>query len=200
MEFKTGVQPPYDLFQGAFDKQFWNFWCIHPTRKKFSSHWGDRPGHIKMKTKITPSLPPPRKQHTNTWLEYSKVTALLGICEYKGSPREGTTVLPGRMSKVFAKEESILNSGLKDEIFWVVRVCASWERITHACMCANSLYMCLALCDPTDCNPPGSSLHGVLQARTLEWAAMPSSRGSSRPRDWTHVTYVSCIGKQGFYY
>ena len=39
----------------------------------------------------------------------------------------------------------------------------------------------------------GSSVHGILQARILEWVAMPSSRGSSRPRDRTHVSYVSCI-------
>ena len=46
---------------------------------------------------------------------------------------------------------------------------------------------CPTLCDPMDCSPPGSSVHGLLQARTLEWVAMPSSRGSSRPRDRTHV-------------
>ena len=41
------------------------------------------------------------------------------------------------------------------------------------------------LCDPMDCSPPGSSVHGILQARILEWAAMLSSRGSSWPRDQT---------------
>ena len=49
--------------------------------------------------------------------------------------------------------------------------------------------MCDA-CDPTDCSPPGSSVHGILQARTLEWVAISFSRGSSRPRDRTQV---SCI-------
>ena len=39
------------------------------------------------------------------------------------------------------------------------------------------------LCDSGDCSPPGSSVHGMLQARILEWVAMPSSRGASRPRD-----------------
>ena len=43
------------------------------------------------------------------------------------------------------------------------------------------------LCDPMDCNPPGSSVHGILQARILEWAAMPSSMDSSWLRDWTHL-------------
>ena len=44
---------------------------------------------------------------------------------------------------------------------------------------------CLTLCDPMTCSPPGSSVHGILQARILEWAAIFSSRGSSPPRDRT---------------
>ena len=52
------------------------------------------------------------------------------------------------------------------------------------------------LCDPMDCNLPGSSVHGILQARILEWIAMPSSRGSSWPRDQTRISQVSYIGKQ----
>ena len=47
--------------------------------------------------------------------------------------------------------------------------------------------LCLTLCDPMDCSPPGSSVRGVLQARVLEWVAMSFSRGSSQPRDQTHV-------------
>ena len=46
---------------------------------------------------------------------------------------------------------------------------------------------CLTLCDPTDCSLPGSSVHGILQARILEWVAIPFSRGSSQPRDQTQV-------------
>ena len=42
---------------------------------------------------------------------------------------------------------------------------------------------CLTVCDPMDCSPLGSSVHGILQARILEWVAIPSSRGSSQPRD-----------------
>ena len=41
-----------------------------------------------------------------------------------------------------------------------------------------------------DCSPPGSSVHGILQARILEWVAMPSSRGSSQPRDQTQVSHI----------
>ena len=47
----------------------------------------------------------------------------------------------------------------------------------NACMPCKSLQLCLTLCDPMDCSLPGSSVHGVLQARILEWVARPSSRG-----------------------
>ena len=59
---------------------------------------------------------------------------------------------------------------------------------------------CPALCDPMDCRPPASSVHGVLQARILEWVAMPSSRGSSHPRDRTCMSWVSCIGRKILYH
>ena len=61
------------------------------------------------------------------------------------------------------------------------------------CFRAQSLQSCLTLSDPMDCSPPGSSVHGILQARILEWVAMPSSRGSSLARDRTHVSCVSCF-------
>ena len=48
---------------------------------------------------------------------------------------------------------------------------------------AKSLHSCPTLCDPVDCSPPGSSVHGTLQARILEWVAVSFSRGSSPPRD-----------------
>ena len=51
-----------------------------------------------------------------------------------------------------------------------------------------------------DCSPPGSSVHGILQARILKWVAMPSFRGSSQPRDQTRVFYVSCISRRVLYH
>ena len=54
---------------------------------------------------------------------------------------------------------------------------------------------CLTLCDPMDCRLPGSSVHGILQARTLEWVAIPFSRVSSQPRD---PAWVSCIAGRFF--
>ena len=49
---------------------------------------------------------------------------------------------------------------------------------------------CPTLCDPMDCRLPGFSVHGILQARILEWVTISFSRGSSRPRDWTRVSSV----------
>ena len=54
-------------------------------------------------------------------------------------------------------------------------------------VCAQLLQSCLTLCSPMDCSPLGSSVHGILQARILEWVATPSFIGSSQPRDQTHV-------------
>ena len=55
------------------------------------------------------------------------------------------------------------------------------------------LLQCGWLCNLMDCRPPGSSVPRILQARILEWVAMPSSKRSSPPRDWSHTSYVSCI-------
>ena len=82
---------------------------------------------------------------------------------------------------------------------------------THACTCicmrvhvyacmymymhAKSLQLCLTLCDPMDCSPPGSTVHEILQARILKWVAIPFSRGSSPPRDQTRISFVCCVGR-----
>ena len=56
-----------------------------------------------------------------------------------------------------------------------------WSEVTQ---------LCLTLCDPVDCSPPGSSIHGISQERVLEWVALSISRRSSQPRDWTWVSRV----------
>ena len=56
---------------------------------------------------------------------------------------------------------------------------------THTYVFSHSV---LSLCDPLGCSPPGSSIHGIFQARTLEWVAISFSRGSSQPRNWTCVS------------
>ena len=67
--------------------------------------------------------------------------------------------------------------------------------LNHWCC---SLLSCVWLfCNPIDCSLPGSSVHGISQARTGEWVAISFSRGSSRTRDWTHF---SCIGRWILYH
>ena len=51
--------------------------------------------------------------------------------------------------------------------------------------CVKVAQSCPTLCNPMDCSPPGSTVRGILQARVLEWVAIPFSRGSSETRDWT---------------
>ena len=59
---------------------------------------------------------------------------------------------------------------------------------------------CPALCDPMDYSLPGSSVHGISQARILEWVAISSSSRSTQPRDWTLISCVSCIGRRTLYH
>ena len=59
---------------------------------------------------------------------------------------------------------------------------------------------CPTLCGPMDCSLSGSPVHGILQARILEWVAIPYSRGSAWPRDQTLLSYVSCISKKNFFF
>ena len=88
-------------------------------------------------------------------------------------------------------------------IFWSFRD-FSWNIYiythTRVCVRAKSLQSYPTLCNPMDYSLPGSSIHGILQSRILEWVVMPSSRGSSQPRDQTCVSYVSCIGRQVIYH
>ena len=59
-----------------------------------------------------------------------------------------------------------------------------WACKAKTCMPSHAQFFW----DPINCSPPGSSVHGISQARILEWVAMSSSRGTSPPRDWTQVS------------
>ena len=83
-----------------------------------------------------------------------------------------------------------------------IRVCIFSGRMPRsgaggscACLVTQS---CLTLCDPLDYSLPGSSVHRISLARILKWVAISSFRGSSQPRDWTHVSCVSCIAGRLF--
>ena len=71
---------------------------------------------------------------------------------------------------------------------------------TSMSICAKLLQLSPTLCDSMDYSPEGSSVHGILQARILEWVAMPSSRGSSWPRNWICISQSSWIGRWVLYH
>ena len=77
---------------------------------------------------------------------------------------------------------------------WVLCVCVCVCVCVYV-LCVLDAQSCLTLCNPMDYSLPGSSVHGILQAKMLEWVAILFSRGSSWPRGWT---WVSCIADRFF--
>ena len=64
-----------------------------------------------------------------------------------------------------------------------------FSKVFYPCCCLVPK-LCLTLCDPVNCSPPGSSVHRISQARILEWAAISFSRGSSLLKDQTCISYI----------
>ena len=102
------------------------------------------------------------------------------------------------LGEIEAKE----SSGFKDwkSHVWkraFVCVCVCSHLALPACKCSLSH---VRLCDPMDCSPPGSSVHGIFQARILEWVAIYYSRRSSNSRTvQTHIFCTSCFDRQVLY-
>ena len=70
------------------------------------------------------------------------------------------------------------------------------QDVEYNSLCHTSVAQsCPTFCDLMDCSPPGSSVHGILQAKILEWVAISFSRGPSQPRNWT---CISCIASESF--
>ena len=84
------------------------------------------------------------------------------------------------------------------KIFLKVKFKKTNKKIKYVGSAAAKLLQLCPLCDPIDYSPPGSSILGILQARMLEWFAMPHSRGSFQLRYRTGVSYVSCFGRKIF--
>ena len=94
-----------------------------------------------------------------------------------------------------SRSHSLLCSGRIHRGHWSFLFFLAYYILLVPLYCCAQL--CLTLCDPMDWSPRGSSVHGILQARVLEWVTISSPRGSSRPRDQTHVY---CIGIWVFYH
>ena len=73
-------------------------------------------------------------------------------------------------------------------VFFCPAISVVWEIGKYKILVTQ---LCPTLCNPAVCSLPGSSVHGILQAIILEWVAIPFSRGSSQPRDWTQVSYIA---------
>ena len=114
----------------------------------------------------------------------------------------GTSVCPCVKPDALSRK-AFRNSPRCYQLESLIMVCTEeiWARYRHTCdnyFLAVFLYVlhlvaqsCPTLCNPRDCSPPGSSVHGILQTRILEWVAMPSSRGSSQPRNRTQVSRLA---------
>ena len=90
------------------------------------------------------------------------------------------------------------------EQFWIKNLffpqILAWDQCLLEQMLEHGCYLvaktCLTLCNHMDCNPPGSPVHGIFQARILEWVAISFSRSFPQSTDQTCVSWVSCIGRQ----
>ena len=97
---------------------------------------------------------------------------------------------PGWVERGFRAEDVLCEAAVVDRCICDVCVCRDPQHArAHQCRLLGSYeselitQSCLTLCDPGNCSQPGSFVLGILRARTLEWVAVPSSRGSSQPRD-----------------
>ena len=101
--------------------------------------------------------------------------------------------------------QSLLTPGPSCYLCYLCVITYYWTKRKHTVRqrpvvcCATLLQSCLTLCDPMKCKLPGSSVHWILQARILEWVSMLFSRESSGPRDRTHISWVSGLGRWVFY-
>ena len=113
------------------------------------------------------------------WGAGCNLTAVCAPCGYRQCSARNLTA-----GKELLREFSQQNTDLMCEVWCRILLLSDGESESEV---AQS---CLTLCDPMDCSLPGSSIHGIFQARVLEWVAISFSRGSSQPRDRTWVSHI----------
>ena len=102
---------------------------------------------------------------------------------------------------VFLLSKGAVGNALEASLWQISLSTQALSSVVCVCLCECLVAQwCPALCDPIDCGPPGSSVHGISQARILEWVTVSSSRGSSWPRDGTRFSHISCISRQSLYH
>ena len=126
---------------------------------------------------------------------------------------------PGTVPSTWGPEEELLEVGDSERVPKTTAAPVTWAGGIPRYQAAGSVsergegdvhtlyvYVCMhpvvsdSFCGPIDCGLSGSSVHGILQARILEWVAISSSGGSFQPRDRTHISSVSCIDRQVLYH
>ena len=115
-----------------------------------------------------------------------------GVAIWSRSPTPGYTSRQNYSSNTYI-HSSVYSSTIHNSQTMETPTCRStdgWIKVW--CVLAKSLWSSPTLWNPMDCSPRGSSVHGILQARILDWVVMSSSRGSSWPRDWTCISCGSC--------
>ena len=174
---------------GEEDDRGWDGWMVSPTQWTWvwvdsrSWWWTGRPGTLQF-------MGSQRVGHD--WVTELNWT----ISPYSSSVRRKTYRKITKIIQIFFTQLLLL-------LVSCMRACILghfsrvWLFVISVCVsvCVLVAQLCLILCDPMDCSLPGSSVCGILQARILEWVAMPSSRASFWPRDWT---CVSCIAGRFF--
>ena len=137
---------------------------------------------------------------TSCWVRLNFASWILEFCLLLGKPE-----LLGKSELITEHNPDYENWNIKSFILNFERLMINWASHSSVgkkftCNAGESesevAQLCPTLCNPMDCSLSGVSVHGIFQARVLDWVAISFSRGSSRPRDWTHV---SCIAGRCFY-
>ena len=118
---------------------------------------------------------------------------------FRSTNKPGSSLVPQLSQVRSSRLRTLLSSPLKQlpvhlpELHWLA------PAVPPQCLCVRACSVMPDSATPIDCSPPGSSVHGILQARILEWAAISFSRGSSPPRDQTRISYMSPALAGGFF-
>ena len=186
-------------------------WTSHPSRLSQST-WFELPasynkfplavcftyGNVYVSTLLSQFIPPSPSTTSvcrtgpleEFWRQRLFYVCLLGFCGLRHP------LTCRQWSAYVFTSPSLCVSVPESRFFLCIRMQSHWF-LHDVCSVAQ---LCLTLCDPMDCSLPGSSVHGIFQARILKWVAISFSRGSSQPKDQTHVSWLSFFGRHVLYH
>ena len=136
-----------------------------------------------------PSGPAPSFLYPASNLDWWFISYMILYMFQCHSPKSSPAPSPTKSKRLLYTSVSLLLSCWQGYRF-KMSICTMLQK-SHCSVWEWSHSVVSDSCDPMDCSPPGSSVHGIFQARILEWLAISSSRRSSWPRDWTQVSHVA---------